>query len=211
MALALTEITRDARLRRRALSLQGLRLLFGVCAYDPGVVGVRDAALLAVLYGAGLRACETVAFDFADYDAAEAVFQLSGSGPPMQTAYLAPGAGAALEAWVAVRGNQPGPLFWACDAAGTHHPERLTPRALAVAVRRRGREAGLGAVTPQDLRCTFLSDLLSAGVDRRVVAALAREPSPYPTAPDTLADRAARRDAVARIHVPYRPRVGEAM
>ena len=38
------------------------------CANDPTAAGVRDAAMVAVLYACGLRRAEIVKLDVADYD-----------------------------------------------------------------------------------------------------------------------------------------------
>lgn len=44
----------------RALSVGEVQALFHVCAQDESVKGSRDAALIAVLYSAGLRRSEAV-------------------------------------------------------------------------------------------------------------------------------------------------------
>jgi len=195
----------------RALSLGELRRLFGACAEDPEDLGSRDAALFAVLYGAGLRACEAVALDLEDYAPNTSTFRVRGTARAAQTAHLAPGGSEALRIWLAVRDEQPGPLFWAADGEGGLRPRRLSLGEVQEAVRRRAREAGLGAAAPEDLRCTFLSDLLTAGVEPHLIAALAREPWPQPTPLDAATDQAVRSAAIARLRVPYRPHVGETM
>jgi site-specific recombinase XerD len=54
--------------RGRALSPGELRTLFHICMQDGKASGARDAALLAILYGIGLRRSEAVALDVSDYD-----------------------------------------------------------------------------------------------------------------------------------------------
>jgi len=56
----------------RSVKSGELRALLEVCAKDPSVAGVRDAALIAVLYATGLRRSELATLQVADYAPAEA-------------------------------------------------------------------------------------------------------------------------------------------
>ena len=51
----------------RSLSRGELRALFSSCALDSTPAGVRDAAILGVLYGAGLRRVELASLALSDY------------------------------------------------------------------------------------------------------------------------------------------------
>jgi site-specific recombinase XerD len=194
----------------RALALWDLRALFGTCAEDPTRAGVRDGALLAVLYGAGLRTREVVALDLADVSAESDTLRLRGNlGQPVRYAYLGPGSQAALEGWCAERGPLPGALFGPVEKGRYCPNRRLSPRVVYTIVQRRGKMAGLEHLSPCDLRCTFLTDLLDAGVEPAVVRALAGRIPGWPTAHDAVPDEDAKQQAVQRLHVPYQPHAGE--
>jgi integrase/recombinase XerD len=116
---------RGTRLPRgRALPAGELRALFAACALssssgaDTGRTqrqaerhkqrqlarAVRDAALLALLYGSGLRRAEAVALDVADYDEQAGTLKVRGKGNKERLAHLSDGAAAALDDWMTVRG-----------------------------------------------------------------------------------------------------------
>jgi integrase len=187
-----------------------LRLVFGACADDWTVAGVRDAALLAVLYGAGLRSSEAVALDLPDYASASNTLQVRRGSQPVRIAHLAPGGRAALEAWCVERGNRPGALFWPIRRDHTLCPGRLPAQAVRAIVQRRGHEAGLGSLSPRDLYRTYWGDLEDAGLDPRTIELLARGASYGARLTDAPSDEAALRHAIGRLHVPYRPRMGDA-
>jgi integrase len=67
-ATDLPTVRGEALQRGRALTTRQLQKLFAACAEDDSSAGRRDAALIAVLYGGGLRRSEAVALDCADYD-----------------------------------------------------------------------------------------------------------------------------------------------
>lgn len=86
-----------------------MRALFAACAEDATSAGRRDAALLAVLYGAGIRRAEAVAPDLADYDIATgAVTIRRGKGNKDRVGYASNGSKEALDAWLEVRGGESG-------------------------------------------------------------------------------------------------------
>ncbi len=65
-AVDLKAIKSETLPRGRALSSGELRALFESCA-DGTKAGIRDAALLAILYAGGLRRSEAVGLDLSDY------------------------------------------------------------------------------------------------------------------------------------------------
>ena len=54
--------------RGRALASGEISALMGACGRDASPAGIRDVALIAVLYGAGLRRSESVGLDLANYN-----------------------------------------------------------------------------------------------------------------------------------------------
>ncbi len=74
----------------RALEREELRALFASCAGGDASasINVRDAALLAVLYGAGLRRAEVVQLDVSDLAMESGALVVHGKGNKVRLAYL---------------------------------------------------------------------------------------------------------------------------
>ena len=176
--------------RGRALSRGELRALFRTCAQDPAAAGRRDAALLALLYGGGLRRSEATALAVADYNPETGALTIRrAKGRRDRTAYATDGARDALEAWLGVRGVEPGPLFCPIDRGGTLHVRPMTDQAVLYILRRRAHDAGVQLFSPHDLRRTFISDLLDAGADISTVQRLAGHANVQTTGPVRPAGR----------------------
>jgi len=192
--------------RGRHLSAGELGALFRAAAADEHATrGARDAALLAILDGGGLRRAEAVALDVADVDLeTEAVTVRRGKGRKARTVPLAAGAGAALSAWLAVRGDAPGALLRAVNRHGRLLSDRMSTRAVGRALGRLGAAASVEAFTAHDFRRTVAGDLLEAGADIVTVQNLLGHANPNTTARYDRRPAEARRKAARLRAVPYR-------
>jgi len=202
-------------LRGRALAVGELRALFVNCAADESPSGVRDAALLAVLYGGGLRRAEAVMLDLSDYDTETGALRIrSGKGRKARTAYATGGAKAALEAWLHARAASPRQpraartdagesLFYPINKGGRLIPRRMTDQAVLNIVRKRALSSGVARFSPHDLRRSFISDLLDAGADISTVQGLAGHANVQTTARYDRRGERTKRKAAEMLHVPF--------
>ncbi len=191
----------------RAATHGEIGALLDVCANDATPAGARDGALLAVLYGSGARRSEIVALDLADFDARTGRLGLKGKGNKERVAFATNGARDALIDWLAVRGNDAGPLFLPVNKGGrVIHGQRMTPQAVYNALAKRCEAAGVADLSPHDLRRTFVGDLLDAGADIATVQRLAGHANVQTTARYDRRPEEARRKAAELLHVPYRRR-----
>src|SRR3989442_12345844 len=100
-AAALPAVRGSTLPRGRALTVGELRALFAAVAEDGRpATRARDAALLAALYGAGVRRAEAVALDVADYDPETGALTIRrGKGNKAPVMYATNGAREAIPAW----------------------------------------------------------------------------------------------------------------
>ncbi len=203
-AIAIERKTGQRLLKGRALSIGEVQALFHVCAQDESVKGSRDASLIAVLYGAGLRRSEVVAIDLSDWNIVDNCLTVrSGKGDKDRTTYLDDGATAALMDWLIWRGDAPGALFYPTRKGGKVEARRMTDQAVLDILQQRGKEANLTSFSPHDFRRTFISNLLDRGADISTVQKLAGHASPVTTARYDRRGEAAKRKAASLLHTPY--------
>lgn len=152
--------------RGRALSREEIRRLFAMCEADRSSKGVRDAALLAVILGCGLRRSEAVALSYEDILPGERALKVLGKGNKERLAYVPAGAWQRLMLWTdQIRGEHPGPLFTRIRRHDFLTEERLTDQAVYHILQVRQQEADLDKCAPHDLRRTFATALLDNGED----------------------------------------------
>ncbi|MBL8196540.1 MAG: tyrosine-type recombinase/integrase [Blastocatellia bacterium] len=184
----------------RALTQQELALLFDHCQNDPKLSGLRDGAMLALLYFCGLRRSELVALDLEHYQLADSKLEIrSGKGNKDRIVYLNQIAETKLSSWLMVRGNRGGPLFIRIDKAEKLMWQRLTDQAVMSILAKRAIDAEVSAFSPHDLRRTFISDLLDNGVDISTVQQLAGHSNVSTTARYDRRGEVAKKKAVERL------------
>lgn len=134
--------------------------------------GLRDRAILEVMYSAGLRVRELVGLDDADLDLRGGTVRVRGKGRRERLGIVGTHARRALESWLAARprapaGSRTTPLF--TNRFGT----RLSVRGVGRLLEKHLLTAGLaGRASPHTLRHSFATHLLDAGADIRSVQEL---------------------------------------
>ena len=201
----------------RELAAGEIRALLEACAADPSAAGVRDAAVLALLYGAGLRRAEAVRLDVGDLEpegANAGRLTVRGKGNRTGFAYARGNSGLVLRAWLGRRGGAAGRLllpvsqrgvvvYTRADRGGADAPAGLTEHAVYKRLRTRALEAGVRPFSPHDCRRTFAGDLLDAGADIATVQQLLRHASVNTTAKYDRRGERAKRDAADLLHFPH--------
>lgn len=211
----------ESEMRGRDLSPGELRALMEACAraprqvthlQDTGARRRRDAALLALIYGTGVRRAEAVALDLEDTEREPGDLPVRrGKGRKPRLASLPDSARPALEDWLQARGREPGPLFCPVRKNGAlvrdrdGRLQRLSPAAVREITGERSAKASVRRAAPHDLRRTWTGDLLDAGVDLSTVQKMAGHASPATTARYDRRGRATQRRAASQLHVPYVP------
>jgi integrase len=196
--------------RGRSISEGELRALFESCRRDHSPIGARDAALLGVLYGSGLRRAEAAALDVSDYDPEAGSLRVrTGKGNKERICYTAAGERHLLEVWLRARAeagvpSNAGPLFLPMVKGGKIRlPLRhLDSRSILDIAQKRARHAGVKHLTPHDFRRTMIGDLLDAGADIATVQRLAGHSQVTTTARYDRRGEVAKARAAELLHIP---------
>lgn len=169
----------------RHLTRNELRALFEALTRDATPHGIRDTAMLGVAAQTGARRAELVAINVRDYNPSTGTFRLLRTkGRKAREAYVHDEGHAALARWIAIRGDEPGPLFCRIRPNGRILPTvPISAHRLWEVLRERAEAAGLVEhLSPHDLRRTFGGELLERGADLSTVQQLMGHASAATTA-----------------------------
>ena len=201
-AVAVENVRAKVQPKGRAVGQDELAALLRLCGEDESPAGRRDAAMFAVLYGAGLRRAELCGLDLADFDSEDCALTVRGKGRRERTVYLPDSVCEHLRAWVEIRELEPGPLFCPVRMTGEVPISRLRGETLWYVLKRRQKEAGLKGITPHGFRRAYVSGLLEAGVDLLTVQELVGHADAVTTARYDQRGQAVRRRASQHVEFP---------
>ena len=142
---------------------------------DDDPVGLRDRAVLELLYGSGLRVAELCGLDIDDVDLRANTVRVTGKGRKERVVPITRPGAAAVTTYLdgarqalATRGKGRGGAAMFLNSRGT----RLGPRSVRAMLDRYLRAEGLGGTSPHTLRHSFATHLLDGGADLRSVQEL---------------------------------------
>jgi integrase/recombinase XerD len=139
------------------------------------LVGIRDLAMLHMLYATGMRASEVVSLDLEDFDVAKAAIHCVGRNRRIQRERwlpLSPEVTEHMQRYVhearprLVRRDDEPALFV------NHHGERLTRQGFWLIIKGYARQAGITNITPHVIRHSFAALMLKNGMELRSVQEL---------------------------------------
>ena len=180
-----------------------IREMMEVCAADPRPQGLRDAAVIGILYGSGMRKSESVNLDLAQINFEERSLRVIGKGNKELIKYAPDWAFAKLQAWLAFRreqlkdGEQDDNFLFNRIRRGSHITrERITKHAIYYIARQRGEQVGV-KIMPHDFRRSFITRVIEEH-DLSIAQKLAHHTNIQTTASYDVRDDNERRRAVDR-------------
>jgi site-specific recombinase XerD len=141
------------------------------------LIGLRDKAIIELLFSSGLRISELVNIDRGHINLKRREFSVRGKGQKDRPIFISDDAAEWIQKYMDARRDNSEPLF--IRYGGSHNVDnsgnfnRLTARSIQRIVTRYARLAGITKhVSPHTLRHSFATDLLMNGADLRSVQAM---------------------------------------
>ncbi|MFN8051085.1 MAG: site-specific tyrosine recombinase XerD [Acidimicrobiales bacterium] len=159
----------------KALTEQQIDQLFAAVATVDGPVGMRDSALLEVLYGSGLRISEAVGLSLSDVDMEARLIRAFGKGNKERIVPLGRAAARSLALWFDEGRPAMAPRRWRSKSDAdavflNQRGGRLTRQGGWLVLSGHARRAGLAdVVSPHVMRHSCATHMLDHGADIRAV------------------------------------------
>lgn len=138
------------------------------------ISGMRDKAIIELLFSTGLRLSEMVSLDRENVNLDTGEFSVRGKGGKIRVVFLSDRAKEFISLYLTKRNDSDGALFVRHGKGGAKtEDDRLSPRQIQRVVNIYSKKAGImKPVHPHTLRHSFATDLLQGGADLRSVQTL---------------------------------------
>ncbi len=170
------ELAKAKRKQVTFLNTEEVERLFGAPDLDTEV-GLRDRAILELLFSSGLRVSELVGLNKEDINLKRKEFMVRGKGQKDRPIFISDAAAWWIERYINKRTDNSNPLFIRYSGKKSTSVSgnflRLTARSVQRLIARYALLAGITKkVSPHTLRHSFATDLLMNGADLRSVQAM---------------------------------------
>ncbi|MEW8394250.1 MAG: site-specific integrase [Candidatus Thiodiazotropha sp.] len=197
-------MVRGSRLKSGRIVPPGeLTGLVQACLQEDSPAGIRDIAIIGCLYICGMRRSEVSSLRSSDLQLNNKEIRLIGKGNKERKVFLDSGTESALYDWLDIRGDQNGALFCRVLKGGRLVGGHMTDQAIYSMLQKRWSQAGIPPVTPHDFRRTFISTLLTKGIDLLTVQRMVGHSDPRTTSGYDLRPDEEMKKAALHLHLPY--------
>jgi integrase len=188
----------------RMLSPEEVIALLSTCR-GVTVKAKRDRAIIMLMAFHTARRAEITTVQYSDYvpEYKPGVNRLvlHGKGRKDRVEFLQNGERKVLDDWIALRGSEPGPLFFTVRKSDEIIKTPLSTMTVYMTIRRRIAQAGIKNATPHDLRRTAISNLLNV-TDALTAAKIAGHSNPMTTMKYDKRGEDKMIEAMGKIHMP---------
>ena len=155
----------------RALNTRETGKLIAQSELKGTAIGVRDAAIIALAVGCGMRRAEIATLKLQNINHQTRVITILGKGNKERKVAPSDDVWCRLQDWLKVRGEEGGEnVFVAVKKGDNIQPYwAITASAIYQLLRARADESQVSSFTPHDLRRTFATRLLESGADINTV------------------------------------------